>query len=200
MSESKGETKGSNSLIRATIVTGALSAVSIALFLTPFGYIPWVAGASLTVMHVPAILGAVLEGPVAGAIIGGIFGVTSLIKAATAPQGPIDVFFTNPLVSVLPRILVGLLAWVAFKALGRKKVVLGAAAAAIVGSLANSLFVLGSLVLLGALPLAAAASVFVANSFVEAALAAVLTVAVVAAWRGIGSKSGKARLADEEKK
>ncbi|MFA6366294.1 MAG: ECF transporter S component [Candidatus Hydrogenedentales bacterium] len=200
MSESKGETRGSNSLIRATIVTGALSAVSIALFLTPFGYIPWVAGASLTVMHVPAILGAVLEGPVAGAIIGGIFGVTSLIKAATAPQGPIDVFFTNPLVSVLPRILVGLLAWVAFKALGRKKVVLGAAAAAIVGSLANSLFVLGSLVLLGALPLAAAASVFVANSFVEAALAAVLTVAVVAAWRGIGSKSGKARLADEEKK
>lgn len=200
MSESKRETKGSSSLIRTTIVTGALSAVSIALFLTPFGYIPWVAGASLTVMHVPAILGAVLEGPVAGAIIGGIFGVTSLIKAATAPQGPIDVFFTNPLVSVLPRILVGLLAWVAFKALGRKKVVLGAAAAAIVGSLANSLFVLGSLVLLGALPLAAAASVFVANSFVEAALAAVLTVAVVAAWRGIGSKSGKARLADEEKK
>jgi len=200
MSESKRETKGSSSLIRTTIVTGALSAVSIALFLTPFGYIPWVAGASLTVMHVPAILGAVLEGPVAGAIIGGIFGVTSLIKAATAPQGPIDVFFTNPLVSVLPRILVGLLAWVAFKAIGRKKVVLGAAAAAIVGSLANSLFVLGSLVLLGALPLAAAASVFVANSFVEAALAAVLTVAVVAAWRGIGSKSGKARLADEEKK
>ena len=200
MSESKRETKGSSSLIRTTIVTGALSAVSIALFLTPFGYIPWVAGASLTVMHVPAILGAVLEGPMAGAIIGGIFGVTSLIKAATAPQGPIDVFFTNPLVSVVPRILVGLLAWVAFKALGRKKVVLGAAAAAIVGSLANSLFVLGSLVLLGALPLAAAASVFVANSFVEAALAAVLTVAVVAAWRGIGSKSGKARLADEEKK
>ncbi len=200
MSESKRETKGSSSLIRTTIVTGALSAVSIALFLTPFGYIPWVAGASLTVMHVPAILGAVLEGPVAGAIIGGIFGVTSLIKAATAPQGPIDVFFTNPLVSVLPRILVGLLAWVAFKAIGRKKVVLGAAAAAIVGSLTNSLFVLGSLVLLGALPLAAAASVFVANSFVEAALAAVLTVAVVAAWRGIGSKSGKARLADEEKK
>jgi len=200
MSESKGETKGTNSLIRTTIVTGALSAVSIALFLTPFGYIPWVAGASLTVMHVPAILGAVLEGPVAGAIIGGIFGVTSLIKAATAPQGPIDVFFTNPLVSVVPRILVGLLAWVAFKAIGRKKVTLGAAAAAIIGSLANSLFVLGALVLLGALPLAAAASVFVANSFVEAALAAVLTVAVVMAWRGIGSKSGKARLADEEKK
>ena len=200
MSDSDRRTKGSSSMIRTTIVTGALSAVSIALFLTPFGYIPWVAGASLTVMHVPAILGAVLEGPIAGAIIGGIFGITSLIKAATAPQGPIDVFFTNPLVSVLPRIIVGVVAWAVFKLLGRKKAVLGAAVAAIVGSLANSLLVLGSLVLLGALPLAAAASVFAANSIVEAILAAVLTAGVVAAWKGIGSKSGKARLADEEKK
>jgi len=200
MSDSDRRTKGSSSMIRRTIVTGALSAVSIALFLTPFGYIPWVAGASLTVMHVPAILGAVLEGPVAGAIIGGIFGVTSLIKAATAPQGPIDVFFTNPLVSVLPRIIVGLVAWAVFRLLGRKKAVLGAAAAAIFGSLVNSLLVLGSLVLLGALPLAAAASVFAANSIVEAILAAVLTAGVVAAWKGIGSKSGKARLAAEEKK
>jgi uncharacterized membrane protein len=86
------------------------------------------------------------------------------------------------------------------QAAGRKKAVLGAAAAAIVGSLANSILVLGSLVLLGALPLAAAASVFAANSIVEAILAAVLTAGVVAAWKGIGSKSGKARLAGEEKK
>lgn len=201
MSDVKKEAgKASSSMLRTTIVTGALSAVSVALFLTPFGYIPWLAGASLTVMHVPAILGAVLEGPAAGAIIGAIFGLTSLVKAATAPQGPIDIFFTNPLVSVLPRIAVGLLAWVTFKALGGKRRTLGAAAAAIVGSLANTIFVLGALVLLGALPLAAAASVFVANGLVEAALAAVLTVGVVAAWKGISSKSGKARLADEDKR
>ncbi len=200
MSETKRNTKGSSSMIRATIVTGALSAVSIALFLTPFGYIPWLAGASLTVMHVPAILGAVLEGPIAGAIIGGIFGVTSVIKAATAPQGPIDVFFTNPIVSVLPRIVVGLVAWGVFRLLGRKKAAMGAAAAAIAASLANSLLVLGSLVLLGALPLAAAASVFAANSIVEAILAAILTASVVAAWKGIGSKSGRARLAEDEEK
>jgi len=100
-----------SSPVRKAVVAGALGAVSIALFLTPFGYIPWLAGASLTVMHVPAILGAVLEGPVVGMVVGAIFGVTSLVKAATAPQGPIDVFFVNPVVSVLPRVLVGLAAW-----------------------------------------------------------------------------------------
>ena len=86
------------SMLRRSVVAGVLSALSIALFLTPFGYIPWLAGASLTVMHA-AIIGAVLEGPVVGIIVGGIFGVSALIKAATAPQGPIDVFFVDPLVS-----------------------------------------------------------------------------------------------------
>lgn len=190
-------TAGASPWVRRTIVTGALSAVSIALFLTPFGYIPWLAGASLTVMHVPAILGAVLEGPVAGAIIGGIFGVTSLIKAATAPQGPIDVFFTNPLVSVLPRLAVGFFAWLAFRALGKKRQAAGAVAAGIVGSLVNSVLVLGALTLFGALPPAVAASVFLANGLVEAALAAVLTLGVVLAWKGLGSSGGKAKLARE---
>ncbi len=187
-----------SSPVRKAVVAGALGAVSIALFLTPFGYIPWIAGASLTVMHVPAILGAVLEGPVVGMIVGAIFGATSLVKAATAPQGPIDVFFTNPLVSILPRVAVGLVAWLVFRAFRGRLAGLAAAAAGAVGSLANTVLVLGFLVLFGALPLAVAASVFVANGLVEAVAAAVLTLGVVAAWRGVGGK-GKARLADEDK-
>ncbi|MBL8965939.1 MAG: ECF transporter S component [Spirochaetaceae bacterium] len=187
-----------SSPVRKAVVAGALGAVSIALFLTPFGYIPWIAGASLTVMHVPAILGAVLEGPVVGMIVGAIFGVTSLVKAATAPQGPIDVFFTNPLVSILPRVAVGLVAWLVYRAFRGKLSGLAAAVAGALGSLANSVLVLGFLVLFGALPLAVAASVFVANGLVEAAAAAILTLGVVAAWRGVGGK-GKAKLADEDK-
>jgi uncharacterized membrane protein len=184
--------------VRKIVVTGALGALSIALFLTPFGYIPWLAGASLTVMHIPAIIGAVLEGPVVGIVVGGIFGVTALVKAATAPQGPIDVFFVNPLVSVLPRLFVGLAAWAVYKAFRGKLPTAAAAAAGIAGSLTNSVFVLGALVLFAAIPAAAAAAVFVANGLIEAALAAVLTLGVVAAWKGIESRSGKARLAKEE--
>ncbi|MCX8013260.1 MAG: ECF transporter S component [Rectinema sp.] len=184
--------------IRKAIVTGALSAVSIALFLTPFGYIPWFAGASLTIMHVPAIIGAVLEGPAVGAIIGGIFGITSLIKAATAPQGPIDVFFTNPLVSILPRILVGLCAWAVFSFLKRINRKVSLAAAGLVGSMVNSVFVLGMLVVLNAIPFQVAAGVFIANSLVEAAAAAILTLGVVSAWKGVESRHSKARISEEE--
>src|SRR5512137_816388 len=98
-------------VIRKIVVTGALGALSIALMLTPLGMIPWFAGVSLTVMHVPVIIGAVLEGPIVGVCIGAIFGVTALVRAAIAPNGPIDPFFVNPLISVLPRLLIGLAAW-----------------------------------------------------------------------------------------
>jgi uncharacterized membrane protein len=188
-----------SSPVRKAVVAGALAAVSIVLFLTPFGYIPWLSGASLTVMHVPAIIGAALEGPVVGALIGTIFGVTSLVKAATAPQGPIDVFFTNPLVSVLPRLLVGVVAWAVFAAFRGRARALAAALAGIAGSLTNSILVLGILAAYGAIPLAVAGTVFVSNSLVEAAAAAILTVGVVLAWKGIGDRVGKSKLADEGK-
>jgi uncharacterized membrane protein len=70
--------------VRKIVVAGALGALSIALFLTPLGMIPWFAGVSLTVVHVPVIIGAVLEGPVVGMVVGAIFGVSALVKAATA--------------------------------------------------------------------------------------------------------------------
>jgi uncharacterized membrane protein len=184
--------------VRKIVVTGALGALTIALVATGAGVIPWFAGVSLTVVHVPVILGAILEGPVAGVVVGGIFGVAALVKAAVAPNGPIDAFFVNPLISVLPRLLIGLAAWAAYRAFRGKAGPLAATTAGVVGSLTNSFFVLGALVLFGAIPLAVAGSVFVANSLIEAAVGGLLTLAVVAAWKGIESRSGKARLAKEE--
>jgi uncharacterized membrane protein len=186
------------STVRRIVVAGALGALSVALMLTPLGMIPWFAGVSLTVMHVPVIIGAVLEGPIVGVCIGAIFGVTALIRAAIAPQGPIDVFFVNPLISVLPRLHVGVAAWLVYKAFRGKLEPVAAAAAGVAGSLANSFFVLAALVLFGAIPPATAAAILVANSTIEAALAAVLTLGVVTAWKGIESRTGKAKLAGEE--
>ncbi len=184
--------------VRKTVVAGALGALSIALIITPFGMIPWFAGASLTVMHVPVIIGAVLEGPVVGTVVGAIFGVSALVKSAVSPQGPIDAFFVNPLISVLPRLLIGLAAWAVYKAFRGKLPAAAAATAGIAGSLTNSFFVLGALVAFGAVPPAAALAAFIANGPLEAALAAVLTLGVVASWKGIESRTGRARLAEEE--
>jgi uncharacterized membrane protein len=187
-----------SSSVRKIVIAGALSAVSIVLGFTPLGYIPWFSGATLSVLAVPTIIGAVLEGPLVGLVVGGVFGATSLVQAATNPaRGPIDVFFVNPFISVLPRLLIGLAAWALYRLFRGKFVPVAAAVAGVAGSLANTVFVLAALVLAGAIPLAVALTVLVANGLLEAAAAGILSSAVVSAWKGIASRSGKSRLADE---
>jgi uncharacterized membrane protein len=107
---------------RDIAIAGVLSAVSVLLAVTRVGFIPFVAGVSITIMHVPVIIGAVVAGPVAGTLAGLIFGISSMILASVAPMGPGDVFFTDPWVSIIPRLFIGLAAWGAYqfgKAAGR---------------------------------------------------------------------------------
>ncbi len=169
---------------RKLIVAGLLGAIAVLLGWTRLGFIPWVAGASLTIMHVPAIIGAVLEGPIVGAAIGLIFGIFSMLQAAIAPNGPADVWFTNPVLSVLPRLFIGPVAWLVWKALKRWPAA-GLIAAGVAGSLTNTILVLGVIGLMGLLPWALIGSIAVANGLPEAAASALLTLVVVAAWQGI---------------
>ena len=76
---------------RKLVVASMLSAVSVVLGLTPLGIIP-LPIANLTTMHIPAILGGILEGPVVGLLVGLIFGLTSLYKAVTAPSSILSPF------------------------------------------------------------------------------------------------------------
>ncbi|MBU0927119.1 MAG: ECF transporter S component [Spirochaetes bacterium] len=196
--------------VRRVVVSGALGAVSAVMAITPLGYLPWFGGASLTIMHIPVIVAAVLEGPVAGTVVGLVFGVTSLLKAATAPVGPLDPLFANPLVSILPRLLIGLAAWAAYKLFRGKMTPLAAGFAGAVGSIVNTVLVLLALGLTaseqlsgafgveaGALP-AILASLALSNGLVEAAAAAVFTSSVVSAWKGIEGARGRSRLAGEK--
>ncbi len=96
---------------RDVAIAGVLSAVAVLLAATQLGFIPFLAGISITVMHVPVIIGAVVAGPMVGTLIGLIFGVSSLILAAVAPRGPGDLFFTDPWVAVVPRLFIALAAW-----------------------------------------------------------------------------------------
>ncbi len=102
---------------RQIVIAGALSAISIILGVTKIGFIPFVLGTSITILQVPVIIGAVLEGPLVGTIIGLIFGVFSLAWAYIQPNGPGDIYFQNPLVSILPRLFIGLFAYLAYRAL-----------------------------------------------------------------------------------
>ena len=95
-------------------VIGVLSAISIMMSMLPFiGYIP-IGPIKATIMHIPVIIGAIIEGPVVGATIGLIFGLTSLWNAITQPV-ILSPLFLNPLVSVLPRILIGIVAYYVYQ-------------------------------------------------------------------------------------
>jgi len=174
-----------NSTTRKVVIAGVMGAISVLLGATHWGFVPWLAGAALTVMHVPVIIGAVLEGPWVGVAIGAIFGAFSLLQGAIAPTGPADVWFTNPLVSIVPRLFIGPVAWLLYRALRRTSETGALAVAGVAGSLTNTVLVLSALGLLRFLPWGLIATIAVTNGLPEAILAAVITVAVVAAWKRI---------------
>ena len=159
---------------RRIVVAGVLGAIAIVLGVTRLGFIPVpnVSG-SATIMHIPAIVGAVLEGPVVGIVTGGIFGLFSMLQDTTG-------LFTNPLVSVVPRLLIGLLAWLAYRSLGRFSTDLAAAVAGVVGTLTNTILVVGMLIAFGLIP-AAAIPLIVPQAIAELVVAAIITPIVVRA-------------------
>ena len=130
--------------VRRMAVISVLSAISIVLSMIPFvGYIK-LGPVDATIMHVPVIIGAVVEGPLVGAAVGLIFGLTSLFKAFTEPT--ITSFcFMNPIISVLPRILIGVVSYYVYKLIYKisKRVYLSGFVAGIVGSLTNTIGVMG---------------------------------------------------------
>jgi uncharacterized membrane protein len=157
---------------RRIVVAGVLGAIAIVLGVTQWGFIPVpnVSGRA-TIMHIPAIIGAVLEGPVVGILAGGIFGIFSMLQDTTG-------LFTNPIVSVLPRLLIGLMAWLAYRSLSNVNVDLAAAVAGVVGTLTNTILVVGLLVAFGLIP-AAAVPTIIPQAIAELVIAAILTPLVV---------------------
>jgi uncharacterized membrane protein len=174
-------------------VAGALSAVTILLGLTHWGFITWFSAFSFTIMAVPVIIGAVLEGPLVGLGIGLIFGLFSMLQAAIAPTAPGDTVFTNPLISVVPRLCIGPVTWLVWRAL-QKIPALGLVLAGVAGSLTNTVLVLGMLGLFKIYPWPLIGASAVTNGLPEAAVAAVLTLIVVGLTMQI--KIGKRRGAD----
>ena len=124
-------------------------AITMILAYTPLGIIP-LQPVSATITHIPTIIIALLEGPIVGAIIGAAFGIVSLIKALTQPAGILDPYFINPLVSILPRVLIGIVAGYSYKGFLNviKNGTLCAVLASALGSLTNTLGAMGMIYVL----------------------------------------------------
>lgn len=94
---------------RKLVIVAMLSGISIFLGLTGLGFIT-IPPVKATIMHIPVIIGAILEGPVVGGLIGLVFGLFSMYQAFVAPY-PTSFIFWNPIIAILPRILIGVLSY-----------------------------------------------------------------------------------------
>ncbi|HUH43996.1 MAG: ECF transporter S component, partial [Spirochaetota bacterium] len=194
-------------VIRALALTAALGALTIVLTITRLGFIPWFSGAAITILHVPVIIATLLGGLWAGLGVGLVFGLSSLIQAAVGPTGVLDPFFVNPIVSVLPRMLIALITFFVFKALQSmnknnspflKQGFVGIAA--FLGSLTNTVFVIGALYATHYADLVAITEgagyiafliMLLPQALLEAGASVVLSIAVVSLYDVSGRKKSK---------
>lgn len=201
--------------VRLLAQMALLTALMLVMAFTPLGYIP-LPFMNATTMHIPVIIGACLLGPKMGAVLGGLFGLTSVFKATITPNITSFVFTPfyslNPqfsgswkslIVAIVPRILIGLLAGLAYQAF-RKAVhneTVSLAISGFIGSMVNTIGVMGLIYLLFGDQYAAAGGVepdlllgvimgvVGMNGVPEALIAAVLTAAVCKALLAVGKRS-----------
>ena len=191
------------SLNKKLTLTGAFSALVIVLGITKLGFITLGAAASITILHIPVILICMLAGLPEGLFVGATFGILSLIQAAMSPTGALDPFFVNPLISVLPRMLIAVIAWGLWKALNlipRMPKTVAAGITGFITTVCHTLRVLGSLYVfkaadvkdaLGGMGYFALVGACGFNAILEAIAATILCAAVFAGLFVAGKKHSK---------
>lgn len=127
----------------------ALSSIFIAIVLLQ-NMIPILGGLNIgvlriTLIHVTVAISAIVLGPKIGTMIGLTWGLTSFITALTAPSSPVAaLIFTNPVIALVPRLLVGLIAGLVFNKLAQRlSPVVSAGITGFLTALLNTIMVLG---------------------------------------------------------
>lgn len=167
--------------VRKIVIAGVLGAVAILLGVTRLGFIPVpTAAGNATIMHVPAVIGGIVQGPIVGLIIGLIFGLSSFLNA-TIP------LFKDPLVAILPRLFIGITAYFTYVGLKRINEYAAIGVAGFVGSITNTILVLFMAVIRGYLAPGVAVTVAVTNGLPEAVVSVIVTLAVVVSWKKLGN-------------
>jgi len=141
--------------IRQMVIAAMLSAIVAVLTFTPIGMIPLPPPLpSATTVHIPVLVAALVEGPVVGLIVGAVFGICSFIRAWQVGMVGLTLFFRNPVISILPRLVVPLIAfgaWTLWRRLIKQNAVadkIGTALSAVIGTVANTVLCLGLIALI----------------------------------------------------
>jgi uncharacterized membrane protein len=172
---------------RGIVISAVLAAVAIFLGHTRLGFIPMPTGINATIMHVPAIIGGILEGPVVGGIIGTIFGLYSYFYSTTP-------MFKDPVVAILPRIFIGIFAAWTYLAIRRMNEWWAITLAAVVGTVTNTVLVLGLGVARHYLAGSVAWTVGLVHGIPEVIVAVIISLAVLLSWKRVQKGEARARV------
>lgn len=153
--------KTGNVKLQNMAILAMLSGIILVMQTTGIGMIP-LPIFKLTIIHIPVILGAIALGPAAGAFLGAVFGICSIWANTTAP-GIMSVFFSPFLtvsgvagaakalwVSLGCRVAMGYLTGWIWRVLGKLNVkdLIRLPVTAVLGTVLNTVLVLGSICLL----------------------------------------------------
>lgn len=135
------------------VLYGLFIAIILLMAFTPIGYIkmPFV---EITLITIPVIVGAVTMGPVAGLVLGTVFGLTSFAQCFGMSRFGTTLFSINPfftfIICVVARALMGYLCGVIFKAFEKRgnTSVWAFGVSSVAGALLNTLFFVGFLLIL----------------------------------------------------
>lgn len=192
MNESSLRQQRARGRTRKLVITAILAAISIVLSLTPIGLIPVpTAAGAATILQIPAILAAVFEGPIAGMVVGAVFGVTSFLQAPNP-------WFKDPMVAIIPRILIGLISYLVYVALTKKRgmgwKIPGLVITGFVGSAVNTIFVLGAVYLFFPVSMKSLLVIAGVQGIPEAIVSAIITTAVATAYLGVTRRGRKSKI------
>src|SRR6056297_3858018 len=164
--------------------------------------IPTASATMALLLFIPTIVTSIVMGPKAGALMGFLAGATTMLRAIIAPLNPFDVLFINPLVSILPRIFVGVVPFLVYKLIkslmknetgDKLAILLGGA----FGAATNTALVMTMLYLVYAKKVVEMVGVgfkvflvtiITTNAILEVTAAAILTVPAVLAYRKISKQ------------
>ncbi len=129
---------------------GLFSALIVLMSFTPLGYLH-VGLVEITFIAIPVALGAILLDPTKGAILGAVFGITSFIQCFGFSAFGAALLSINPILTfilcLVPRVLMGWLGGLVFKALRGKNETLAATVTCLVTPLINTVLFTGLLIL-----------------------------------------------------
>ena len=134
------------SIQRITRLGIMIAVIFLMTFVPNIGYIQ-TGLLSITTIHIPVIVGSAILGPVGGLVLGATWGITSFLKVLSMPGTVETAIFLNPMVSIFPRILVGLI--ISYSTIGLGKLIknrdIKYALVAAIATLSNTVLVLSSM-------------------------------------------------------